>query len=1104
MRTDTAMPFLLDRPRLARWALLYAMVVVYGSVAVGPLGFNFVPRPPMVVWHEFLTTHYVPHGSGQRADWMANLLMLVPFGFLMAGALIPPRGRWRRRIVAACVLVLCVGFVLAVKYAQLFFPGRTVTLNYIAAQGIGAALGVAAFNLWCHPLIVRALRPFGSGGRHALIGTLGAYSFLLLLFLLTPFDFVLSAAGVRGRLALVPALLRALPGEGRPPAVIGALLLAAVAGMIPVGALLALARPRRSLAITALYGLACVVAIGLLSLLTLSGTPTLAQMFCDEAGIVAGSVLARSLRPTMLIHGRQVLARFVPLLSVPYLVLVAFFGGLFTPIWRTPAHALAVLDGRGLIPLWNDYIVSKEQAVSSTVLHIAMYAPIGAMVWLRRGAGRRQAILAAALAALCSLGVELGRWMKPGLQPDFNEVVIGGLAAAMAVIWLPRAWRMFVDVSDASDAASAHKVSTAPSGTGHIGAAASAAGFLLPRAILSALCLAALGVLLARYPLPTLPLGGALLAYGTGLWLWPGLWLLVVPAVLPAYDLTPWSGWLMVSESDAFLLVTLGILVIRAPPAWLDVRLRGLPGIVLTIVAGSLIVSVFRGMTAPQILIEGSSNPYLLPENALRLAKGVVWAFLLLPFLRARQRRQGDGFVLLGSGMVLGLAAVAAATLAERALFPGIFDFASGYRVVGTFSSMEFGGDDIGTYLAMALPFLVVCLPRPRPVALAGVLLVAVSGVYALLVTYARAAYGAAAIATVATGLLLIPLVRRRGWRGIAGGAIGIVLFMVAMGVPIGIGLDSGFMETRMVHIQRDFHVRVANWNGGLALMGHSLGTWALGMGLGTYPRVARLSRPFGAQPTNYVVLHADTSPFLRLETGSPLYFGQKVPVQPDGTYHLSMRYRVLTRRGGVSVALCEKVLLYSFTCSGVGLHPAHIGVWERAETSLSTVGMSAWALGGLLRRPVELALFGSAPGETLDVSAVRLTDRSGRNMVRNGNFRHGTDRWYPNDDNHLAWQIKNQYLTTFFEAGALGLFSWLLLGGVALAGAIRGAVRGVRMAAPIAGALLAFLACAVFDDELAAPRVATLYYLIAFAGLMLWTERVRPSEDSLAEQDAR
>jgi VanZ family protein len=153
------------RRHYLRWAGLYALAVIYVSIALGPDGVNFVPRDPAVALRMLLATPYLATGSDQRPDWMANLLMLVPLGFLMTGALWPARRSSRGAITAGATLLGCVFFVVAVKYAQLFFPPRTVTLNYIVAQSLGSVIGVGLFCLLRDRLAAPRLEAARGGGR---------------------------------------------------------------------------------------------------------------------------------------------------------------------------------------------------------------------------------------------------------------------------------------------------------------------------------------------------------------------------------------------------------------------------------------------------------------------------------------------------------------------------------------------------------------------------------------------------------------------------------------------------------------------------------------------------------------------------------------------------------------------------------------------------------------------------------------------------------------------------------------------------------------------------------------------------------------------------
>ncbi len=162
------------------WLLLYACSVVYGSLVLGPIGFHYVPRDPVQAWHAFLATPYVENGSDQRPDWIANLLELIPFGFLTAAILWPRHSRWLQLPAAVIALVFGFAFSIAVKYAQLFFPPRTVTINYITAQSLGVIAGVFLLAFWRSSLQPRALGLFSQG--RGLLIVLTAYTIALIAY----------------------------------------------------------------------------------------------------------------------------------------------------------------------------------------------------------------------------------------------------------------------------------------------------------------------------------------------------------------------------------------------------------------------------------------------------------------------------------------------------------------------------------------------------------------------------------------------------------------------------------------------------------------------------------------------------------------------------------------------------------------------------------------------------------------------------------------------------------------------------------------------------------------------------------------------------------
>jgi VanZ family protein len=1085
-------PLVDRRAQLALWAGVYALAIVYVSVVLGPNGVNFVPRDPLAAWHTLSATPYLNTGSDQRPDWMANLLMLVPLGFLVAGALRPRRGRIRRGLAAVAAFCGCVGFIVAVKYAQLFFPPRTVSLNYILAQSLGCLLGVALFSLSHDRLI--ALRQFVVyGGRRALTVACGLYALALFLFFLFPFDLALSPEDLRERVAVLPHLLASWPGEGRPPGLRVIMVLMATAATIPVGSFLTLASRSRSLLRIAVIGCLIMSGVAAVSLLLVDATPSLAAIGYRTVGVVIGGILVKQFEGQDPARWRNLLAALVPWLVPLYVLGLVFVNGLLTPHWRDPAEALAAFNDLGLLPFYHHYIVSKAHAAQSVAVELVCFAPIGVMVALRRGGGRASVWGAAVAAFLFSLAIELGRLFKPGLQPDFSNAIIAAIAAGLAARLTPAFWRMLegrpippteVRAPVRGGGSKADRVSPHPAEAIYRDGRQTRPIAALARLGVALICFSLAGFITADYPLAPRVLGAALLLYGAALWRWPSLWLAVLPAVLPALDLTPWTGWMYAGEPDLFALVTIGILALRAPPRPADFRVTGLPAAALALTLASCLLSIGLGLAVPGPA-GGSDNPYLRPDNALRLAKGLVTALALLPFLRERLRTRGDAMIWLGGGMTAGLALVAAAALVERALFPGVFDFTSDYRVVATFSSMHLGGGYVGAYIAMALPFLLVCVVRPRALSLLAMLAVGTIAGYALLASFARAAYASALLSTVVACLGWAWSTRRhRG--GARSSPVLSAMLLLTIGAIATAGLATPYMAERINRVIPDLADREANWTGGLALRGAGTATALFGTGLGTYPRIVLARKPGGRFPTNFVVAHDGGYGFLSLSAGTAIYFGQKVPIEPGQIYRLFLALRSPDGRGALSIVLCEKILLYSENCRGLTLTPRAIGSWQDFGAAISAAGLDRRVLFGWLRRPVELDLFDPVPGTIVDLGHIRMFDEHGRDVLANGDFSHGKERWYFTDDDHRVWRIENQYLMTLFESGALGVAAFILLCVTALLGAGRAMARGESMAACFAASLAAVMFSSVFDCLLEVPRLATLFYLVAFCGLTM------------------
>ena len=429
------------RWRFAGLSLLYIVVMLYSSTLIGPMGIHFVYRDPAEAFQSFRAITFVAHGSDQRADWVGNLMMLVPLGYLVTGLLWPRRPALRLPAALSAIL-LCTVVVLAIKYLQLFFPPRTVTLNYVAAQVLGAMIGCACFAVW-NEHIFHPTRRRDQGAMLVLV--LRLYAAALLLFTLMPLDFAISATDLANQLARLPDTLFALPGSNRPPAIRVVLITMSAAAFIPVGMLLTFVkkgiyRVQRSLVSVMALGIVITTLLYALAALVIGAFPVLLSIPYRTTGVVVGAAAIRWLVRQDPDGLRLRLRRWVPWLVLPYLAGVLMVNRLLSLHWLSVHEALAQLYPLGLLPLFDYYIVTKAEAAKNIVGHTVLYMPVGVMLWLRYGTpGTARAFF---VAAAVSFAVEIGRYFRPGLEGDLNAIIVAGLASVLAVHLMPPIWSM--------------------------------------------------------------------------------------------------------------------------------------------------------------------------------------------------------------------------------------------------------------------------------------------------------------------------------------------------------------------------------------------------------------------------------------------------------------------------------------------------------------------------------------------------------------------------------------------------------------------------------------------------------------------------------------
>ncbi len=1075
-------------------ALAYLCFVIYGSLV--PLDFKDVPWDQAL--QHFGAIPWLAMDTISRADWVANLVLYMPLAFLLVWAQRPrsSAGYWAASIVT---LAVCVALALGIEFTQMYFPPRTVSLNDIVAEIIGSVLGLGLWLVIGEGIARRFMR-LGERNDGALAAAFVLYLSAYLAVSFFPFDFVVASNELAARLA------NGRNGWLLSPATCGGSELRCIAklveealAVVPLGVLLTWRWLRvpgvASMVIAVGAGALLGVVIELTQLFLESGISQGASVLTRALGMGLGVVLYQRVLAQSLSDRARRWIRVSAVLALPfYLLVLALLLNGHRSHWLSWQDGIARLQAVNFLPFYYHYYTSEAVALASLLFVVVAYAPLGVLAYLwQLGALRRMgAVIPALLAAIVATVAEFSKLFQLAEHPDPTNVLLAALAAAAAYRLL--AWMSGSNVPAAQLQNTQPPLPSAPLAQTSTSAFASPRepsvshprwrGNINPLALASA---AILAWAVWRYPLSSLWLGGALLAYAVLLRRWPQVWLVALPAMLPVLDLAPFSGRFFFDEFDCLILATFAVVGWRSSGGRLRWNLSATAWLLLTLFTLSVAAAALIGMYPFPALDANSFSNYYSPYNALRVAKGLLWLLLLFPLLRVElDQNSARSQRLLTLGMTLGVLAGGISVLWERAAFTGILNFSSDYRVVGMFSGMHTGGAYIEGYFATALPFVAWWALSNRSVLARwfGVGVFAL-GVYALMVTFARGGYIALMLGMAVLGLGI--LLRRRGSPRTPQILGGMALLLVLGGIAWP-AIEGSFMQSRFATVQQDIHIRTAHWQEAVGMMDDGVTTQLFGMGLGRYPETYFWRNTSGVRPANYRFVTQDDNTWLELSAGDSLYFEQIVAVQPAQHYQLRFSARARQDKADLTVPVCEKWMLYSSACVWQTVHVGNTGGrWRNFVLDVNTAKFSQrpW----YAPRSVKLSFYNPTRGMLVDVDDVSLRDESGHELVKNGSFSAGMDHWFFATDNHLPWHFKDLWLQLYFEQGGVGLALFAALVVYAFIVLARRWREPEFPAPALAAALVAFLTVGVVDSLFDVPRMALLFYL-----LWAWTAlRERP-----------
>ena len=1048
-------------------------------------------------WAAFQKIPYLRLGINSRADWVANGVLYVPVGFLTFFLLTSKLRRAWAPLLFGAAAIFCVGLAVSVEFTQLFFPPRTVSLNDLIAEVIGSLIGIAIaarLGNWFASL----LHSFLHDSTRLLVLGLEAYLMAYFAFALFPFDFLLSWSELTNKLH--SGSWGWLLADGGPrPSIQLVKLLAEIGLTVPFGLLLArlAGQSRASYALAGVTGLFLGGFIEIAQFFIASGISQGLSVLTRVAGVCVGLALSRYVQRQAsgfsLKDARLVIRRFIPVLIVVYALILLEINAWITQQWHGLSRATAMLAEVNFMPFYYHYFTTEAIALFSLAAVAMSYLPVGVMAW----ATRRPPRVGAALALVTAGAIETGKLFITGSHPDPTNLLIAAAAAwssASLLVFLaagklaPQQDSRGIDANDRPVQPSMPP----PQSSENRLVAGSRAG----ASVGLAFCLALSAAWLLAFPSLRLLVATVLAASCIAVWFQPRLVFAIIPAALPVFDLAPWSGRFFLDEFDGLVLTTLAVAYVRAPFAVSLGQLSRAPvkrpptdfaiTVIATLLVLSIAVSTILGLMPLTWPDANAFNNYFSHFNALRIAKGGLWALLIWRLSRRFVLVKIDVRRQFAWGMTAGLALTVLWVVWERAVFPGLWTFNNGYRVTGAFSATHTGGAYIDCFIAAAIPFLIVLTLEQRHwvVKIAGFGLTLAS-TYALMVTYSRGGYLAFAVAVAVVLLAWVLKSARKLRHGLI--LVGLALAMLLVALPV---FMSGFMQSRLASASADLDFRTAHWADSLAIRDPDLMTSLFGMGIGRFPETKYWRSTLHPKVATYWLLSEQkdgrNNTFLRLDAGESIGLEQFVAIEPGQKYWLKFDVRPSHTNTQVTIAICEKWLLTSFQCVNPSIDlGAQKATWRSFELQVDTrdFALRPWPTA----RPVKLSLTHSLANSTLDFDNLRLLDENGAELLQNGDFAHGLDYWFFSIAGtlHAHWRTHNLFVATLFDQGWFGLVALVALLGLASVRAAKGVWHGDVLAAGSLAALCGFVVGGLFDTQIDAPRFLLLLLLLVWASFV-------------------
>jgi len=422
---------LLVRSFLGVLSVLALLFVVYASLV--PL--KYVSMPWDEVVEKFKETPWFNLAIERRADWVANGLIMLPAGFLAAGAIDwRRRRRWPLVLASPFVLAMLFASVFGIEFVQIWFPPRVVSQNDIFAGILGGVGGVALWWIGGRYMIgeIEKFLMLPPGLERWLVlvtfATVGmcAYNFMPLDVLISLDEFQLKTN--LNRINIVPFSDFEYSKK--------AILLVAVAAFraVPYTFFATIVHGARQ---ATLLGSLCVIVLEAVKIPIYSRSASTTDVV---VGCIAVGVTAWCAKPVykLALHFDRAFFWFLAAVGWSGVMLFGFLSR-FDHFVRDPIIIAERLQGILVAPFTRAHASSEFEAGENILLKIVIFAALTFFLsgWCSRCLTLRSsaAYMAVVWCIVLGVGIELAQVFLEPLVPDVTDFIIYTFGALVGVLF---------------------------------------------------------------------------------------------------------------------------------------------------------------------------------------------------------------------------------------------------------------------------------------------------------------------------------------------------------------------------------------------------------------------------------------------------------------------------------------------------------------------------------------------------------------------------------------------------------------------------------------------------------------------------------------------